>query len=858
MSQTSAAAQTPVMQQYLRAKQEHPDALLFFRMGDFYELFFEDAVQAAELLELSLTSRNKNDPDPIPMCGLPYHAVRGYVQRALESGRKVAICEQVEDPAAAKGIVRREVTHVVTPGVCLDEESLDSRAPNYLLALAEGIGGIGVAFADVTTGELRGAIAADLGALEAEIARIEPREILIGANAGPGLATLVRRQPRAFVTELDRPLEDPAALVPEDSPPEVRAAAAAVVTYLRAMFPAAVQALAPLAPYEIRDTMVLEESTQANLELVRTIVGGHRKGSLLALLDGTATAMGARLLRSWLQFPLVTPARIDERLDAVAALKDDTITREELRKLLKGVYDLERLAGRVVAGVAGPRDLAALRASVERVPAILDHLRALRSPRLADLADHTDPLTDVWEDLATWLADEPPVTTKEGGVIREGVHPEVDELWELARHGKDWILEYEAREKATTGISSLKVKYNRVFGYYIEITRANLQSVPDRYLRKQTLANAERYYTPELKEYEDKVLSADERRIALELRLFEELRARVAAEGARIRETGRRVAELDVFAALADVAQRRRWARPTIDTSRRLSIRGGRHPVVEALLTEAAFVPNDVELDCDGDQLLIVTGPNMAGKSTVMRQVALIVLLAQMGSFVPADEAHVGLVDRIFTRVGAADNLTRGQSTFMVEMTETASILKKATDRSLIILDEIGRGTSTYDGLSIAWSVAEHIVDRLGARTMFATHYHELTELVRTREHAHNVQIAVKEWNEDIVFLHKLVEGSAARSYGIQVGRLAGLPASVLQRAKEILAGLESGHLTVEVAPAKGGKGRKDGGLQLSLFEPRPPPPPSAVEEELRKSTLDALTPIEALNLLYKLRGMLT
>lgn len=856
MSITSAAAQTPVMQQYLRAKQEHPDALLFFRMGDFYELFFEDAVEAAELLELSLTSRNKNDPDPIPMCGLPYHALQGYLQRTIESGRKVAICEQVEDPSQAKGIVRREVTHVVTPGVWLDEEGLDARAPNYLVALIEGLDGIGVAFTDVTTGELRGALATDLGALEAELARIEPREVLLLPDTASNIAALARRQPNVFISTVTAPADDPSPLLPDELPRSVRAAASALLAYLRATFPAAAATLAPLVPYEIRDTMVLEESTQANLELTRTIVGGHRKGSLLALLDSTATAMGARLLRQWLQFPLVSVGRIDERLDAVAALRDDSITREELRGLLRGVYDLERLAGRVVAGVAGPRDLASLRSSLEQVPAILAHLRSLGGARLADLADHTDPLDDVFTELATWLAEVPPATTKDGGVIREGAHAEVDELWELSRHGKDWILDYEAQEKAKTGISSLKVKYNRVFGYYIEITRSNLHNVPDRYLRKQTLANAERYYTPELKEYEDKVLSADERRITLEIQLFDELRTRVATEGTRIRETARRIAELDVFAALADTAQRRRWVRPTLDTSRRLSITGGRHPVVEALLTEAAFVPNDVELDCELSQLLIVTGPNMAGKSTVMRQVALIVLLAQMGSFVPADEAHIGLVDRIFTRVGAADNLTRGQSTFMVEMTETASILKKATDRSLIILDEIGRGTSTYDGLSIAWSVAEHICDKITARTMFATHYHELTELVRTRDRVKNVQIAVKEWNDDIVFLHKLVDGSTGRSYGIQVGRLAGLPPSVIQRAKEILAGLESGHLTVEVMQPKGGRGKKDPTLQLSLFEPRQTP--SAVEEELRKSQLDALTPIEALNLLYKLRGLLT
>ena len=852
---------SPAMQQYLRAKQEHPDALLFFRMGDFYELFFEDAVEASGLLELTLTSRNKADANPIPMAGVPYHAARGYIQRLLEQGRKVAICEQMEEPSQAKGVVRREVTHVVTPGICLDEDGLDARTSNFLLGLCEGLSGIGIAYTDVTTGEFRAALASDMSALEAEVARVEPREVLVAPGSQQRFAPIVERIPRAVMTLWESP--DGAAaqgLVDRDSlAPEVQAAATTVLTYLANHNPSAARTLSPVEPYEIRETMVLEEATQVNLELTRTIVGAQRKGSLLGLLDNTATAMGARLLRQWLQFPLLQVERIEQRLSAVGALKDDTITREELRGLLRGVYDLERLTGRVVAGVAAPRDLSSLRSSLERLPAILEHLRQTSAPRLREIAQDTDPLSDVCADIDVMLVDEPPPTLKDGGVIREGTSAELDELIGLSRDGKSWILDYEAGERASTGISSLKIRYNRVFGYYIEVTKANIDAVPSRYLRKQTLANAERYYTPELKEYEDKVLTATERRIELEIRMFEELRARVAASGDRIKDTARRVAELDVYSALADLAQRRGYTRPKMNRSKRLVITGGRHPVIEALLTDAAFVPNDVELDCDGQQLMILTGPNMAGKSTAIRQVALIVLMAQMGCFVPADDAEIGVVDRIFTRVGAADNLSRGQSTFMVEMTETAAILKKATDRSLIILDEIGRGTSTFDGVSIAWAVAEHIHDKLRARTMFATHYHELTELVQTRDRARNHHIAVKEWNDEIVFLHKLVEGSTMRSYGIQVGRLAGLPPAVITRAKEVLQGLENGHLIIqtEPAPSRGRAPRKDDGRQLSLFGARPvEAKPSAVEDELRRVSLDTLTPIEALNLLYKLRGM--
>jgi DNA mismatch repair protein MutS len=858
-------AQTPAMRQYLAAKAQHPDALLFFRMGDFYELFFQDAVEAAQLLELTLTSRNKSDPDPVPMAGVPYHAAPGYIQKLVDAGKKVAVCDQMEDPALARGVVRREVTRVVSPGVQLDSEGLDSRAPNYLLAIEEGLHGFGLAYTDVTTGESWTALARDVAALQSELARLEPRELVVDAAFLHKHRKWVERLPRASITVRDREFFDVRRARErlqrwsgsQDLPPEQASALGAILAYLDANCPQAVAGLHAPVAYDLTTTMILEESTLANLEILKTLMGGQRKGSLLGLLDKTHTAMGARLLRRWLQYPLLDPALINRRLDLVEALLQQAVARAELRGLLSSVYDMERLCGRVQSGVAGPRDLAALRASLERVAPIRALLAGLEGPVLRRFAMEIEPPEDVLADLQATLTDAPPVLLRDGGVIREGVSAELDETIALSRGGKDWLVQYEAEQRKLTGIASLKVSFTRVFGYYIEVSKPNLHLVPTSYFRKQTVATGERFFTEELKTYEEKILTADERRARLEAELYDALRGRVAARAEHIDRVAGVLAQVDCLAALAQVAHERRYCRPSVDNSRGLSIEAGRHPVVEAMLEDEAFVPNDVELDGDNARLLLITGPNMAGKSTVMRQVALTVLLAQVGSFVPASRARVGVVDRIFTRVGASDNLSKGQSTFMVEMTETSHILKRATPRSLVVVDEIGRGTSTFDGVSIAWAVAEHLCDQSQARTLFATHYHELTELAQIRPMIRNFHIAVKEWNDEIVFLRKLVPGGTNRSYGIQVGRLAGLPPTVIQRAKEVLAGLENGHLVISASPHNKGGGRRERSAgQLDLFAAQPAAALHPALEALHEIEPDALAPIEALNALYRLKKL--
>ncbi|NUN12373.1 MAG: DNA mismatch repair protein MutS [Myxococcales bacterium] len=860
-------ANTPAMRQYLAAKAQHPDALLFFRMGDFYELFFEDAVVASQLLELTLTSRNKNDENPVPMAGVPHHAANGYIQRLVDMGKKVAICEQMEDPALAVGVVRREVTHVITPGVNLDADSLDSRSNNYLMVIWDALDGFGLAYADASTSTLRLAVALDKATMETEVFRIEPRELLITDDAqkkfghlfGTLNKTTITVRPAAFFSsELSKTLSARLS-TNEELAGCLVLAVGGLLAYLQEVRPQALRGLTWAEVYRIQDTMLLEPSTIVNLELMRTIIDGKRQGSLLWILDRTITAMGARLLRQWVQFPLLVPDDIRRRHDAVETLKDDTISRETLRDHLKEVYDMERLSTRIQAGCAVPRDFAALRASLEKIPEIRRVVGKLKSAALRKRMEELPPLDELRLDLQTTLVDNPPVSVKDGGLIRHGVNKELDELTGWSKDGKAWVLRYEAEQKKRTQIQSLKVGYNKVFGYYIEITKANVHLVPKDYLRKQTLANGERYFTEELKEYEDKILSADERRIALEIELFEALKERVANEAESIAKTAKRLAELDVYCGLADLAKSRGYVRPVLDQSRVLDIRDGRHPVIEAILKEP-FVPNDVEINADNARLMLITGPNMAGKSTVMRQTALIVLMAQLGSFVPAESARIGIVDRIFTRVGAADNLTRGQSTFMVEMMETATILKKATERSLIILDEIGRGTSTFDGVSIAWAVAEYIVDNIRARTLFATHYHELTALEETRQGILNKHIAVKEWNEDIVFLRKLANGATNRSYGIQVGRLAGLPNQVIMRAKEILRDLEEGLLVVQKQETRvaGKPESKNRGqqAQLNLFGPPKTIDHHPVMVELAGVSPDSLSPKDALLLVYRLKQM--
>jgi DNA mismatch repair protein MutS len=858
------------MRQFLEVKASHPDAIVFFRMGDFYEMFFEDAVIASQLLDLTLTSRNKGSEDAIPMAGVPHHAGRGYLARLTEQGKKVVVVEQVEDPRLAKGLVRREVVQVVTPGVVVDEEVLDPRRPRYVCAVVVVAGCVGVAALDASTGEFR---AAELGALEldGELARLAPREILATAAdlAGP-LAHLPARlrscaftaiellPARAAVAELEAALPGaPAELGLADRPRAAQAAAAAL-RYARATQPIGELPVVALQLYQPGDALVLDEAAVANLELTETLIGADRAGSLLAVLDDTRTAPGSRLLRRWLLYPLVDVAAIRRRQDAVAHLAERTTLRAEARELLKGIGDLERLAGRATLGVATPRDLGRLRAGLAELPALaralarsgkgLAELPGLLSLDAATLA----ALAELHGELGAALVDDPPPTTKDGGVIRAGFDAAVDESRALSDGGKDAILAIEERERQRTGIGTLKVKYNRVFGYYLEITKSQLARVPADYIRKQTIVNGERYVTPELAELEARVLAAHDTLVAREAELFRELVARVAARVGPLLAMAARVAAIDALASLAEVAGRGRYVRPTVDDGEGIEIVEGRHPVVERAVGDGGFVPNDCRLDTAGRQLLLITGPNMAGKSTFMRQVAHIVLMAQMGSFVPARAARIGLCDRVFTRVGAADNLARGESTFMVEMRETAAILSGATRRSLVVLDEVGRGTSTFDGVSIAWAVAEHLHDALGCRTLFATHYHELCALAESRPRVVNLSVAVREVGGKVAFLRQVIDGAANRSYGIEVARLAGLPRPVLGRAREILGELE-------------GQDRLAQRRQLSLFSAAAAGPAEDAGERARAAEVlarlaaldpDCMTPLQALNALAELKAL--
>ncbi len=886
---------TPMLQQYMDAKEQHPEAILFFRMGDFYEMFFEDAVVSAKELGLTLTARHKGDENEIPMAGVPHHAATGYVNRLIEKGFSVAICEQIEDPAQAKGIVKRDVIRVVTPGVVLDTDSLDEKSPNYVAAVVASVaGGYSVAYADISTGDFRVTEVVDLGALTSELRRFEPREVLLDETTGGHLDRseivlpgFVRPRPSTFfdperlfndvargvrlADDLERDgyflgeEELRARLAPATeyefrSPDCVERAAVAVLRYMVETQRGIPSHLREAEPYHAASFLIVDEATKANLELTETLMGGRRKGSLLSIVDKTVTAMGGRLLRQWLNYPLVSPEGIEARLSSVAELVQRPATREDLRTALDGVYDLERLCGRVSSGAANGRDLRALLSTLDAVEPLRELLGDAVAPRLQWLRDALDPMTDLRDLIESALVDSPPATITDGGLFRRGYDDELDELLELTGDGKDWLLRYETEQKRRTDISSLKVRHNKVFGYYIEVTRANLDAVPDDYVRKQTLANAERYFTAELKEMEEKILGAEDRRRILEQQLFEELRQRVGSHVGGLLRTARHLAEIDVLSAFAELAVRHDYVRPAIDDSGVLDIEDGRHPVVERTMTDERFVPNSVCLDTGEHRLQVITGPNMAGKSTVIRQVALITLLAQIGCFVPARKARIGVVDKIFSRVGASDNLARGQSTFMVEMTETAHILNNATKKSLVILDEIGRGTSTFDGLSIAWAVAEHLHDVVGAKTMFATHYHELTELRRTLDGMENLSIAVKEWQDDIIFLRKLVKGEANRSYGVQVARLAGLPDPVVGRAREVLQNLEAGQFDERGLPI-GSRGRparptrRHNPDQLSLFTVagRASEEHLQVIEELRALEPDALTPIEALNILARL-----
>ena len=857
---------TPMMQQYLEQKKLWPDCILMFRLGDFYEMFFEDAVTAARELELVLTGRDCGQEERAPMCGVPYHAVDSYVNRLIGRGFKVAICEQVEDPALAKGIVRREVVRVITPGTITDPVMLDERRNNYILSIYSLNGYYGLAACDLTTGAFEATaliVGSTAAKLTDEIARYAPAEILINSTFHQEpLAALIHDRYNIVLTL--RPDQDfsldavnrllPEAAEPDEQQPLWAQAAAALLIYLtetQRFQPGHIQ---PVKPYQLSEFMNLDPIARRNLEITETLRDKNRQGSLLWAVDRTMTPMGSRLLRRWLEQPLLNIHDILQRQNAIQNLKDKFMLRQELRESLQGLHDLERLSSKIALAAVNARDLLALKASLAKLPAIRGILQPSGDPWLQDLARRIDPLPELAGILEAAIAEDPPPGIKEGNLIKNGYDEQVDKLRLASTEGKTWILALEAAERERTGIRSLKVGFNHVFGYYIEVTRANLAQVPENYIRKQTLANGERYVTPELKEMEDTILGAEQKVIALEYELFSSIREQAAARIRSLQQTAQCLSALDVLGGLAELAERENYCRPAMDLSDQLQIMLGRHPVVEKVLGPGRFVPNDLDMDLSARRVMILTGPNMAGKSTYMRQVALIVLLAQTGSFVPAQSARIGLVDRIFTRVGASDDLAAGQSTFLVEMNEVAQILQHATPRSLLILDEIGRGTSTYDGLSIAWSVIEYIDDRqnLGCRTLFATHYHELTDLEPALPGVFNCHVEVSEENGEVVFLHRIMPGGCDESYGIEVARLAGVPDAVVHRAREFLIQLEQENIGRDKLKIRRNARPMDG--QLDLFASSMAlKNTDGILERLRGLDIQVLTPLDALNILHDL-----
>jgi len=855
---------TPAMRQYLEIKEQHKDCILFFRMGDFYEMFFEDAVTASRVLEITLTSRNKGKDDSIPLCGIPYHAASSYIARLIEQGFKVAICEQMEDPRLAKGVVKREVVRVITPGLFVDAENLRAKENNFLAALSYIDQTFGLAFLDISTGEFRVMQSRDREFFMAEISGLDFREVILGEDFRnkPLLKSIPVAMAECRINyfsndyfDYDAAISQLKAYFPEDhlkglailNHPAIVTAAGAILRYVTDTQKDHLKHIHLIEWYEMDHYLVLDDIAKRNLELFATITDQKKEGSLFHMMDATVTPMGGRKLRWWLNYPLVRPEKIRERLTAVYDIKERHLLRGSLRQVLSRVYDLERLAGRVSMGVANGRDLIALKNSLKVLPDIRAFLNELESPLLSSLNAGVDEMPDMLSLIERSILEDAPLTIREGGVIKEGYDRDLDELISISRDGKKWIALLEEKERKKTGIHSLKVGFNSVFGYYIEVTKAHTHAVPDDYIRKQTLVNAERYINQELKEYEYTVLHAEDRRKEREYDLFVDIRENISGEIKRIQTTAGLIADLDAIVSLAEVAERYHYCCPVVDDEDRIEIEDGRHPVVERMPLPDGFVPNDVYLDRDKNRFLIITGPNMAGKSTYIRQVALMIILAQMGSFVPASKAHIGVVDRIFTRIGAADSLARGQSTFMVEMNEVAGILKNASPRSLIILDEVGRGTSTFDGLSIAWATAEYLHDagHLGARTLFATHYHQLTDLALTKEGVKNFNIAVKEWGDKIIFLRKIVEGGTNRSYGIQVARIAGVPDEVIARAKEILNNLEKGEFDEAGMPkiARGKRGVTKDKAQLSLFVSEE----DVILAELKELDVLNMTPIEAL-----------
>ncbi|MBW2658773.1 MAG: DNA mismatch repair protein MutS [Deltaproteobacteria bacterium] len=873
---------TPMLQQYFEIKEQHEDSILFYRMGDFYEMFFEDAVEASKILGITLTSRNKkSDSLQVPMCGIPYHAAQTYLAKLVKSGRRVAICEQTEDPAQAKGIVKREVVRIISPGVVTDSALLDDKSNNYICAITLRENSArtlwGAAFLDLSTGEfLVGEFTTERNNFEDvidQISRLTPSEILTNRERDEAVDKLLDSVtvllPDISVTEREGDLFQLSAcrdlLLEHFNTITLDGfgcahfsagiiSAGVLLDYAQETQKTSIDHIEKLTPLDLKSILQIDDSSRRNLELTQTIIGASRQGSLLSVIDQTCTPMGARLLKSNLLFPLQDTGRINDRLDAVTFFYKNSGLRDKLRTLLGTVYDLERLNSRMILGSGNARDLLAMKNSLAQLPPLYSLLSECDTSKLIEIYRGFDILEDLHQLLDRSIAADPPVTVREGRLIKEGYNPELDELILLLRDGKQMILDLEARERESTGISKLKIGYNRVFGYFIEVSRIQAAKVPEYYIRKQTLVNAERFITPELKEFEVKVIGAEDRRIELEYQLFLDVRSRMTKSSSRILRMARILSQIDFLAANAETAQLYNYRRPQINTGDDIEIIEGRHPVIERSLPSGKFVPNDIILNQTSDEVLIITGPNMAGKSTVLRQTALIVLLAQMGSYVPAEKAKIGVVDRIFTRVGAMDDLRRGQSTFMVEMSETANILNNATPKSLVVLDEIGRGTSTYDGLAIAWAVAEELVNKnnRGVKTLFATHYHELIELAKSHKRVKNYSITVREWQNSIIFLHKLTRGGTSRSYGIQVAALAGVPDHVVKRASEILQDIEKENLDqTKTSPKSFRKQKKKHHpSQLPLF----PSPANPHLELLNTVDPDELTPRQALEFLYKIK----
>lgn len=852
---------TPMMSQYLKTKEEYPDSILFYRLGDFYEMFFDDAIKASRELEITLTGKDCGLAERAPMCGVPFHSASVYIAKLIAKGYKVAICEQVEDPKQAKGIVKREVIRIVTPGTVVDEELLDERTNNYLAVIYEEKGIYGFAVSDISTGEVYTTELADADEALSEIARYEPKEILAGSSAVKKLSGQVEIR---FHIEMDECTDeffentafeskilsqfnkgDLSELSLDGKKCAVRAVGA-MIAYLEHTQKTSLTYLNTLNTYEANQYMELDVNTRRNLEITESMRDKAKRGSLLWVLDSTKTSMGARLLKQWIEKPLINPIEINKRLTAVKELTDGLMLRDELAEVLAGTYDISRIISRVSLGTVTPKDLIALKMTLLKLPELEYALSRVKAPMLCDMRKDFDLMEDVCNLLERAVSDDAPALLRDGNIIKTGFNEEIDKLRIAMRDGKKWLAEVEKEEREKTGISKLKVGYNKVFGYYIEVTKSNTKDVPDYYIRRQTLANCERYITPKLKEIENEILGASEKIGTLEAYVFESVRARVNEQIERLKRTAEIIAVTDVLLSLAETAYKNNFTMPEISDSGKIEIKDGRHPVVEKMAKNSMFVPNDTLLNKEEDRMLIITGPNMAGKSTYMRQVALITLMAQIGSFVPASSAKIGIVDKIFTRVGASDDISSGQSTFMLEMNEVSHILKNATGNSLIILDEIGRGTSTFDGLSIAWAVVEYIHNKkkIGAKTLFATHYHELTDLETELDGVKNYRIAVKKRGDDITFLRKIVRGGADDSYGIEVAALAGVPKEVINSAKQILKKIENDEIVIEHT-AKTSEPAAQLGFEDGIA--------SEIADELKTMDVTTFTPIEAMNKLFEL-----